>query len=163
MIVLFFIFLDSTDKQNLRVFVFLCLTFHLALYHPGSSLLLQVKRFHSFYGWVISSLSTYSDEQFGWFHILAIVNNATMNIGVYMHAHSIAQSCLSLGNPMDCSRLAFTVHGIFWARILQWVAISYSRISSQNKDQTQISCSSLGRRILYHCATWEAQGCIYLF
>ena len=43
--------------------------------------------------------------------------------------------------------------GILWARILEWVAISYSRGSSQSKDWTHVSC--IGRRILYHCATWE--------
>ena len=45
----------------------------------------------------------------------------------------------------------------FQARILEWVAISYSRGSSQCSDQTCISCVSyIGRQILYHCATWEA-------
>ena len=43
--------------------------------------------------------------------------------------------------------------GILWAWILEWVAISYSRGSSQSKDWTHVSC--IGRRILYHCATWE--------
>ena len=45
----------------------------------------------------------------------------------------------------------------FQARILEWVAISYSRGSSQCRDQTYISCVSyIGRQILYHCASWEA-------
>ena len=38
----------------------------------------------------------------------------------------VAQSCLTLCNPMDCSRLG-SVHGIFQARILEWVVISFSR------------------------------------
>ena len=46
----------------------------------------------------------------------------------------IAQSCPTLCYPMDC-----TVHGIFQARILEWVAIPFSRGSSQPRDQTQIS------------------------
>ena len=46
-----------------------------------------------------------------------------------------------------------SVHGIFQARVLEWVAISFSRGSSQPRDQTQFSCS--GRWILYHCATWK--------
>ena len=45
-------------------------------------------------------------------------------------------------------------HGNFQARILEWVAISYSRGYSQSRDPTHISCIS--RKILYHCATWEA-------
>ena len=39
-----------------------------------------------------------------------------------------AQSCPTLCNPMDCSPLSSSVHGIFQARILWWVAISYSRL-----------------------------------
>ena len=41
-----------------------------------------------------------------------------------------AQSCLTLCNPMDCILLSPSVHGIFQARILKQVAISYSRGSS---------------------------------
>ena len=41
-----------------------------------------------------------------------------------------------------------SVYGIFQARILEWVSISFSRGSSQARDWTHISC--LGRRILYH-------------
>ena len=58
-----------------------------------------------------------------------------------------------LCNPMDCSLLGSYVHGIFQARILEWVAIFYSRASSRLRDWTCISCT--GRRILYHWATWE--------
>ena len=39
----------------------------------------------------------------------------------------VAQSCLTLCDPMDCSLSGFSVHGIFQARILEWVAISFSR------------------------------------
>ena len=47
----------------------------------------------------------------------------------------VTQSCLTLCNPMD-----YTVHGILQARILEWVAIPFSRESSQPKDRTQVSC-----------------------
>ena len=64
---------------------------------------------------------------------------------------SIAQSCPTLCNPLDCSLSGSSVHGIFQARILQWVAISYSRGSSWHKDQTCSPCvSCIGRRFLYH-------------
>ena len=39
----------------------------------------------------------------------------------------IAQSCLTLGNPMDCSLPGSSVHGILQARILEWIAIRFSR------------------------------------
>ena len=47
-----------------------------------------------------------------------------------------------------------SVHGIFQARILEWVAIFFFRGSSWPRDQTHISCiSCTGRQIPYHCAT----------
>ena len=45
----------------------------------------------------------------------------------------VAQSCLTLCNPMD-----YTVHAILQARILEWVAIPFSRGSSQPRDRTQV-------------------------
>ena len=65
-----------------------------------------------------------------------------------------AQLYLTFCNPMDCSLPSFSVHEIFQERILEWVAISYSRESSWPRDETHISC--IGRHILYHYATWEA-------
>ena len=56
------------------------------------------------------------------------------------------QSYLTLCDPVDCCPPASSAHRIFQARVLEWVAISYSRGSSQPKDQTQISC--IGRRFL---------------
>ena len=42
----------------------------------------------------------------------------------------VAQSCLTLCDPMDCSLPGFSAHGIFQARVLDWVAISFSRGSA---------------------------------
>ena len=53
----------------------------------------------------------------------------------------IAQLCLTLCNPMDYSPPGSSVHGIIQARILEWVAISFSRGSSQPRDQTWVSCT----------------------
>ena len=57
----------------------------------------------------------------------------------------VAQSCPTLCNPMDCSLPGFSIHGIFQARILEWVAISFSRRSSQPRDWTWVS-HIVGRR-----------------
>ena len=58
---------------------------------------------------------------------------------------------------MDCILPGSCVLGIFQARILEWVAISFSRESSWPRDQTQVSwISCFGRWIHYHWATWEA-------
>ena len=60
-------------------------------------------------------------------------------------------------DSMDCSPPGSSVHGIFQGRILEWVAISYSRGSSPPRDWNWVSCvSCIGRLILYYCATWEA-------
>ena len=56
----------------------------------------------------------------------------------------IAQSSLSLCNPRDCSSPDSSVRGISQARILEWVAISFSRGSSRPKDWTCISCTAGG-------------------
>ena len=45
-------------------------------------------------------------------------------------------------DPMDCSPPGSSVRGIFQARVLQWVAISFSRESSQLRDRTQVSCTA---------------------
>ena len=44
--------------------------------------------------------------------------------------NEVAQSCLTLCDPMDCSLPGSSVHGILQVRILEWVAISFSRGSS---------------------------------
>ena len=51
----------------------------------------------------------------------------------------VAQSCLILWDPMDCSPPGSYIHGIFQARIQEWVAISFSRRSSRPRDWTQVS------------------------
>ena len=56
------------------------------------------------------------------------------NISEYACMH--AQSCLTLCDPTDCSPPVSFVRGISQARILEWVAISFSRGSSPPKDQT---------------------------
>ena len=61
---------------------------------------------------------------------------------------SVAQSCPTLSDPMDCSLPGSSVHGVLPARILEWVAISYSKVSSWTRDRTCVSC--IGRRLLYH-------------
>ena len=47
--------------------------------------------------------------------------------------------CLTLCDSMDCSLPGSSVHGIFQARVLEWVAISFSRESSRPRDQTWVS------------------------
>ena len=68
-------------------------------------------------------------------------------------ARSIVSDSLQ---PIYCSQPGSSVHGIFQARILKWVAISFSRGSSRSRDRFCIShVSFIGRQILYHCITWK--------
>ena len=61
--------------------------------------------------------------------------------------------CPSLCHPMDYSPLGSSVHGVFQARIWEWVDIFFSRFAWL-RDQTCVSC--IGRWILYCWGTWEA-------
>ena len=54
----------------------------------------------------------------------------------------VIQSCLTLCDPMDYSLPGSSVHRIFQARILEWVAISFSRRSSWPRDRTWVSCTA---------------------
>ena len=58
-----------------------------------------------------------------------------------MWSHSV----VSNSDPMDYSLPGSSVHGIFQARVLEWVAISFSRGSSRPRDRTQVS-HIVGRR-----------------
>ena len=51
----------------------------------------------------------------------------------------VTHSCLTLCHPIDCSPPGSSVHGIFQARILEWVAIPFSRGSCQPRDRTWVS------------------------
>ena len=66
----------------------------------------------------------------------------------------VVQFCLTLCDPMDCSPPGSSAYGILQARILKWVAISFSRGSSGPRDQTQVSHIA-GKRF-YLCTTREA-------
>ena len=59
----------------------------------------------------------------------------------------VSQSCPTLCDPLNCSLPGYSVHGILQARILEWVAISFSRGSSWSRDQTWVSCVT-GRRFM---------------
>ena len=66
----------------------------------------------------------------------------------------VAQSCPTLWDPMNCSLPGLSVHGIFQARVLEWVAISFSRGSSWPKDWIWVS-HTVGRCF----ALWATREC----
>ena len=81
-----------------------------------------------------------------------------MCVCVYVYTHNgilkvkvlVAQSCLTLSHPMDCSLPGSSVHGIFQVRILEWVAISFSRVLTQGLNPGVLHC----RQILYCLSHW---------
>ena len=69
----------------------------------------------------------------------------------------VAQSCPTLCNSMVyCSPPGSSVHEILQARILEWAAISFSRGSSQPRDQTWVSCIAGG-----FVTNWKTQFTVY--
>ena len=90
--------------------------------------------------------------------VILTFNFILISIEVCVCTCSVAQSYLTLCDPIKCGPTASSIHGISQARILERVVISSSRGSSWPTDWTFISCISLlVSWILYHCATWEAQ------
>ena len=67
----------------------------------------------------------------------------------------VIKSCLTLCRPVDYIPTGSSVHGISQERILECVAIFFSRGSSWPRDQIHVSC--IARQILYHWATEEAR------
>ena len=64
-----------------------------------------------------------------------------------------SRSVMSLCNPLDCSLPGSSIQGIFQARILEWVAISFSRRSSWPRDWTRVSCI-----VGIHLTVWATRG-----
>ena len=94
------------------------------------------------------TLHCVNDDFFPSFSIVS-----SLCVCVRMHA----QSCSTLWDSMKCSPPGSSGHGILWARMLERVIISSSWGSSRPRDRTHVSCiSCTGKRILYHCTTWEA-------
>ena len=63
----------------------------------------------------------------------------------YVLICSVAQSCLTLCDPVDCSLPGSSVHGIFQARILEWITISFSIFFFFNRHLGQYSDLKLGK------------------
>ena len=76
-----------------------------------------------------------------------------------VHVHTPTKSvrlCLTLCDPMDCSLPGSSVHGVFQARVLEWVAMPSSRGSSQPRGQTHISlCLCIAGKFFTTRVTWE--------
>ena len=110
---------------------------------PGSSVhgILQAR----IWEWVAMSFSRVSSQPRNRSQVPRIAGGFFTSI--YCCCCLVAKSCQTLCNPMNCSLPGFSVHGILQPRILEWVDVSFSRGSSQPRDQTHVSC--FGRQSLY--------------
>ena len=70
----------------------------------------------------------------------------------------VAQLCPTLCNTMDCSLSGSSVHGTFQARVLEWIAISFSRGSSRPRNWTQVSRMRADALPSEPPGKWEAKG-----
>ena len=103
----------------------------------------------SHYSWLILKLVVIgklsAPVQMLW--VMTLTDTSVSSICVCL----VTQSCLTLCDPLDCSPPGSSVHGIFQAKMLEWVAISCSRGSCWPRGWTRIYCvSDTGRQILDH-------------
>ena len=89
-------------------------------------------------------------------HMFLIHSSVSGHVGCLyiLRVYSVAHWCPTLSDHMNCSLPGSSLHGIFQARLLEWVSTSYFRGSSQPGDWTCVSC--IGRQALYRWATWKA-------
>ena len=92
----------------------------------------------------------------------SISNFVAMTVFLFLQKVKVLdpQLCPTPCDPMDCSPPGFSVHGILQARILEWVAIPFSRRSSWSRDQTSfLQCSQILYRVS-HQGSYSAS-CIF--
>ena len=88
------------------------------------------------------------------FSSTSIQKHQFSDVGVHMCVCAVAQSCLTLCDPINYSPPDSSVCGILQVRTMEWVVISFSRGSSQPRDWTQVSC--IAGRFFTIWATREA-------
>ena len=94
---------------------------------------------HSFYGFR-DTMHNWIDKHFPL--TLSILIPYTHLPPTLPHSPSeseVAQSCLTLCEPMNCSLPGSSIHGVFQTRVPEWIAISFSRGSSRPRDRTRVS------------------------
>ena len=84
--------------------------------------------------------------------VAIIVNRRVQNAVKSESESEFAQFCPTLCDPMDCSLPSSSVHGIFQAIVLEWIAISFSKGSSWPRDRTQVS-----RIVDRHFTVWATR------
>ena len=105
--------------------------------------------------WLANSSSHLPILSMKWLEAASEHRSKIDSLKIYFQSE-VTQSCPTLCDPMDCSLLGSSVHGIFQERVPEWVAISFSRVSSGSRDWTQVS--HIVSKMLYHLSH---QGSLY--
>ena len=123
-----------TDQYSEDYFVFL-------LFWYWEWVVLSVWNTFSWLGWILCfvNLYNYVHIQFSFLRIWMVWDFQRRDMKVTSESE-VAQSSPTLCDPMDCSLPGASVQGIFQARVLEWVPISFSRGSSWLRDWTLVSC-----------------------
>ena len=121
----------------------------------GSMTFCSVNEVDSFFSPLCRRMDLQSPFPSCQFFISVCVEDNSQKVKVKSESE-VAQSCPILCYPMDCSLPGSSVHGIFQARVLEWVAISFSRRSSWLRDGTQVSLI-VGR----HFTVWVTREVLY--
>ena len=105
-------------------------------------LLIDIFRYSTIWVWIF--LKLFQKDFFLWFpgfrdFYIVLLLHSFSSFLIRKKDYEVAQSCPTLCNPTGSSLPGTCVHGIFQARVLQWVAISFSRGSSGPRDWTQVS------------------------
>ena len=97
------------------------------------------------------------------YNTVILVNNTTLHTSKLLSESEVAQSCLTLCDPVDCSSPGSSVHGVLQARKLEWVAISFSTGDLLDPGIEPMSLASpvLAGVLFTTTTTWEAQTFIY--
>ena len=123
-------------------------TFHLCIYIfkilAFCSYMLQIYFVHFFFNCIkrcFQCTELFSGEIYWFFSTKCLYVGFPVSISSLVKVKVlVAQSHLIICNLMDCSPSGSSVHGILQARILEWIAIPFSRASAQPRDWTWLSC-----------------------
>ena len=140
-----FLFVAHFDKKGF--FLLLSLSLSNFLYQTLSPFPLLCNYFNGWSELCSTESASRTGLSFCFYYFVGIVGPAIYRVSLgwfliceVMFECLVTQSCLTLCNPMDCRSPDSSVHGISEARILAWVAISFSRGSSRPRDQNCVSC-----------------------
>jgi len=124
-------------------------------FHVTHRLFKSVRIFKYWNVWGLFSISLFQLIFIG----VELLYNVVLVSPVQQNTHThclVTKSCPTLHDLMDCSSSASSVHRFLQARILEWIAISLSRVSSRARNPTCISCvSSLAGRFFTTESPWN--------